>query len=123
MAEIRLVMTAEPAPVPSLPQLLPPSSVAHSPALATPAITIFEHGLAETRPRFPHSDGMFARLPVAFTHWDGGASTTGGDERHSKERLAPPAPEPAVPEPPAPDPAAPPDPPPPEPPVCVEPPP
>src|SRR5882757_3794036 len=104
---MRFVMTAEPAPLPSLLHVLPPSSVPQSPALATPAMTILEHGFAETRPRLPHSDAMFARLPVAFAHAAGGAATLGAGSAHWNESEPPPS-DPAPPDaPPALDPAAP----------------
>src|SRR5258708_31472221 len=64
--EIRLVMCADPAPVPRLLQVLPPSWVAQSPFWATPATTISEFGWATTSPRLPHSEAMLERLPVAF---------------------------------------------------------
>jgi hypothetical protein len=46
---------------------------------------MLEHGLAETRPRLPHSEGIFARLPVAFAHAAEGAVTSAGSSVHSKE--------------------------------------
>src|ERR1051325_4204759 len=82
MAEMRFVIVAEPAPVPSLLQLLPPSSVPQSPFCATPAITMFEHGFADTKPRLPHSDAMLARFPVEFIHFAAGAVTAGAISAH-----------------------------------------
>jgi hypothetical protein len=38
---------------------------------------MFEHGFAETKPMFPHSEAIPARLPVAFTHVAAGAVTFG----------------------------------------------
>src|SRR6478752_2199128 len=73
MDEGRLVISAEPEPVPSGFQVAPPLSLANSPPFATPAITVSESGTVESRVRLPHSDGMLARLPVAFTHFGDGA--------------------------------------------------
>src|SRR5262245_48196706 len=99
MVEARLVITAEPAPDPSLTHVLPPSSVPQRPALATPATTMFEQGLAEIKVRLPHSDGMFARFPVEVPHAEGGAATFGAASAHMNDKpplpldpTAPPAP-------------------------------
>src|ERR1041384_6928887 len=83
---MRFVITAEPAPVPSFVQFFPPSALPQRPACATPAMIMREHGFAETMPRFPHSDGMFARLPVAFTQVAGGATTFAGALVHSNDK-------------------------------------
>src|SRR5262252_7375206 len=121
---MRFVMVAEPAPVPSLLQLLPPFSVPQSPAVATPAMTMSEHGFADTNPTLPHSEAMFARLLVTFVQAAAGASTFGIGSEHLKDSappapaapeapplLAPPDPaepaEPPAPFPPAPEPPAP----------------
>src|SRR5687767_5626813 len=75
MALGRFVITADPAPVPSALQVCPPSSLANNPALATPAMIVLLPGLAETSVRFPHSDCMPARLPVAFTQAEDGVGS------------------------------------------------
>src|SRR5260221_1796292 len=98
---MRLVMTAEPAPLPSLLHVLPPSSVPHKPARATPAMTMSEHGFAETRPRLPHSEVMPARLPVAFAQAAGDAVTVGIGLLHWNESGLPGAAPPLDVEPPA----------------------
>src|SRR5258708_20976308 len=111
---MRLVIGAEPAPEPSLTQVLPPSSVPQRPFWATPAITMFEQGLAETKPRLPHSDAMFARLPVELTHVAAGAVTMGAASAHMNVSDPPPPDPPAPPapvDPPPPLPVAPPVPP------------
>src|SRR5262245_19971566 len=72
-----LSMVAEPAPVPRWNQVLPPSSVAHSPLLATPAITRPESGLADTMVRSPPPAACVARSPVTLAHDDAAGGTLG----------------------------------------------
>src|SRR5258706_5901817 len=45
-----------------------PLPLTHRPLRAMPAMMLSEPGTAETIVRLPHSDAMFARLPVTFTH-------------------------------------------------------
>src|SRR5436190_24008717 len=71
--EGRLTIIAEPAPVPIGCQLLPPSSLAKRPCLATPAINVFAPGFATTMVRSPHSEAMPARLEVTLAQAAGGA--------------------------------------------------
>src|SRR5262245_31531843 len=70
-------MVAEPAPVPRWNQVLPASSVAHSPFFATPAITRPESGLADTIVRSPPPAACVARSPVTLAHDDGPGGTLG----------------------------------------------
>src|SRR3954469_12271935 len=68
MREGRFTIASEPQPCPSCVHLAPPSAVCQSPRLATPAMILSWPGTTESRQRFPHSDGIPARLPVTFTH-------------------------------------------------------
>src|SRR6266540_3259285 len=104
-----LVMTADPPPAPSACQVLPLSSLAHSPCPSTPAITRFEQGCAATYERPVQPAAIPARLPVALIHWEAGAGAAGapahaigptGVVPPSRDPAAPPAPPPpAVPAP------------------------
>src|SRR5258708_3478428 len=67
-------MTAEPAPVPNLDQLVPLLELAQRPCWAIPAITVSEPGTAESEVIFPHSEAIPARLLVTFTHVVPGAA-------------------------------------------------
>src|SRR5450432_435051 len=69
----RFVMTSEPAPCPRACQVSPPSLVAQSPAVATPAIIKSSSGFPETYVRLPHSDGLLARFAVTLTQSPGGS--------------------------------------------------
>src|SRR3954447_3819395 len=59
-------MGADPWVVPIGCQVAPPSVVAQRPFFATPAISVFERGTADSSVRLPHSDCMLAKLLVAF---------------------------------------------------------
>src|SRR4051812_21443063 len=67
----RLVIPAEPAPVPSCVQALP-EALDQRLWRATPAMTWLDRGTLDTRVKLPHSEGRPPRLPVTSTHAPGG---------------------------------------------------
>src|SRR5579864_7675473 len=67
----RLTIAAEPAPVPTRCQLVPPSELPQSPCSATPAIIKSSLGFEDTKVKFPHSDAIPARFEVTLTQFPG----------------------------------------------------
>src|SRR5262249_12710774 len=64
----RLMIFADPGPVPSGVHDDAPFSPAHNPCCATLVITMSRSGWAETSETFPHSDGVPARFSVTGVH-------------------------------------------------------
>ncbi len=76
ISEGRLVIVAEPAPVPRRAQLPPPLVLAQRPCCATPAMSMSSSGFDDRFDRFPHSEPRPARLPVALVQVPAGVTGT-----------------------------------------------